>query len=92
VDLDWDVVRAVDILAALNSFKTKVCSGFMCREGWPELYIYTVYGHIFGGFPAKNTVVYTVYIYIYMCGSGQPYLCDSCFGALLGADCGPHCL
>jgi len=32
------------------------------------LYMYTVYGRMFGGFPAKNTVC-TPYIY----GSGQPY-------------------
>jgi hypothetical protein len=38
-------------------------------RGWPEPYIYTVYDHIFGDFPAKNTV-YTPYIY----GSGQPYV------------------
>jgi hypothetical protein len=40
---------------------------------WPEPYIYTVYGHIFGDFPAKNTV-YKPYIY----GSGQPYTCAVC--------------
>jgi hypothetical protein len=36
-------------------------------QGWPELYICTIYDRIFGDFPAKNTV-YTPYIY----GSGQP--------------------
>ena len=35
-------------------------------QGWPEACMYTVYDHIFGDFPAKNTV-YTLYIY----GSGQ---------------------
>jgi hypothetical protein len=37
--------------------------------GWPEPYIYTVYGRVFCDFPAKNTV-YKPYIY----GSGQPYV------------------
>jgi len=31
---------------------------------WPEPYIYSVYDHISGDFPAKKTV-YTPYIYIY---------------------------
>ena len=37
-------------------------------QGWPEPYTYIVHAHIFGEFPAKNTV-YTPYIY----GYGQPY-------------------
>ena len=41
----------------------------MCRVGWPEPYTYTVYDHIFGDFPANNTV-YTPYMY----GSDQPYV------------------
>ena len=35
-------------------------------------YVHTVYDRIFGDFPAKNTVLYTVYITI--CNSGQPYV------------------
>jgi hypothetical protein len=35
--------------------------------GWPEPYIHTVYGRIFGDFPAQNTVFKPyIYIYIYM--------------------------
>jgi len=34
------------------------------------LYIYTIYGRIFGDFPVKNTV-HKPYLY----GSGQPYVC-----------------
>ena len=34
---------------------------------WLEPYVCTVYGRIFGDFPAKNTK-YTLYVY----GSGQP--------------------
>jgi hypothetical protein len=30
-------------------------------QGWPEPYIYTVYDHMFGDFPAKD-MVYTPYI------------------------------
>jgi len=37
---------------------------------WPTLYIYTVFDHIFGDFPAGN-IVYTPYKY----GSDQPYTC-----------------
>jgi len=36
---------------------------------WPEPYIYTVYDHIFGDFPAKNYRIFTVYIIQY---SDQP--------------------
>jgi hypothetical protein len=32
---------------------------------WPEPYIYTVYDRIFGDFPAKSTVIYTVYIWLW---------------------------
>jgi hypothetical protein len=42
--------------------------------GWPEPYIHTVYGRIFGDFPAQNTV-FKPYIYIYIYGSGQPFSC-----------------
>jgi hypothetical protein len=45
-------------------------------QGWPELYIYTVYDRIFGDFPAAENTVYTSYIY----GSGQPYI-HACIGA-----------
>ena len=38
-------------------------------QGWPEPYILTVYDHIFGDYPAINTV-YTSCTH----GSGQPYL------------------
>ena len=38
------------------------CLSIGC-SGWPEPYIYTVYDHKFGGFPAKNTVC-TPYVYI----------------------------
>ena len=44
-------------------------SAFIYKYGWPEPYIYTVYGRIFDKIPAKITVC-TPYIY----GSGQPYL------------------
>jgi hypothetical protein len=47
-----------------------------CRtytQGWPEPYLYTVYDHMYGIYPAKNAV-HTPYIYIYMYGSGQPYI------------------
>jgi hypothetical protein len=49
---------------------------------WPEPYIYTVYGRMFGGFHAKSTMytlyIYTVYIiyiyiYIYIYCTSQPY-------------------
>ena len=33
--------------------------------GWPELYMYTVYGRMYGDFPAINTV-YTTYIRMYV--------------------------
>lgn len=41
VDLDWDVIRAVDILAALNSFKPKVGKNSLLRQErapvkWPR--------------------------------------------------------
>ena len=36
--------------------------------------VYTVYDHVFGDFPAKNIVkIPYIYIYIYICGFGQPY-------------------
>ena len=34
------------------------------EQGWPEPYIYVVYGRIFGDFPAKNAV-YKPYIGIW---------------------------
>ena len=38
----------------------KLC---MCRAGHNRMYIHAVYGRIFGGFPAKNYRLYTVYIW-----------------------------
>ena len=35
---------------------------YACVQGWPELYVYTVYDRLFGDFPA-NITVYTPYIH-----------------------------
>ena len=48
----------------------------MYVQGWPEVHMYTVYGGIYGGFPAKSTVD-TPYTY----SSVQPYVCCMLFRA-----------
>ena len=56
------------VLAWISVPKRPQCD--LCARadiGWPEPYIYAVYGRIFDEIPAKNTV-YTPYTY----GSGQP--------------------
>jgi hypothetical protein len=67
------------IYGQIRCICTVLASLLICHmpysQGWPGLYVYTVYMHLtFGDYQAKNTVC-TSCIY----GSGQPYLLMSLF-------------